>query len=222
MITIVGPLCRDSDEYLNREFQNIKGLLIALDGGIKLLHKVDKVPDLWFGDMDSASQDEIKALNGKEVKILQYPPEKDFSDFELALQYLDQHHQGFDQVSLYGMLGGRMDHMLINLSLVKAYFPGIEKLCFCSQSLDVYLLNSKNTLTLSSLPGRLVSLIPFGEAVKVNFTSGLKYPLIQETLKSDSSRGLSNVSISNKVSIEIMEGNLLVFHYKEDDYENIS
>ena len=222
MITIVGPLCRDSVEYLNIEFQNIKGLVIALDGGIKLLQMVDKVPDLWFGDMDSASQDEIKALDGKEVKIFQYPPEKDYSDFELALQYLDQHHQGFDPVSLYGMLGGRMDHMLINLSLVKAYLPGIEKLCFCSQTLDVYLLNSKNTLTLSSFPGRLISLIPFGKAVKVNFTSGLKYPLIQETLKSGSSRGLSNVSVSHEVVIEIIEGNLLVFHYKEVYNENFS
>ncbi|HOI24882.1 MAG TPA: thiamine diphosphokinase [Caldisericia bacterium] len=221
MLTIVGPLCTDSDTYLHREFENTQGLLIALDGGIKLLRRVGKLPDLWFGDMDSASPDEITALERKEVKIFQYPTEKDYSDFELALQYLESHHH-FSQVSFYGMLGGRLDHMLINLALVKAYLPDLDKLCFHSQTLDIYLINSKNTLTLSSLPGRLVSLIPFEENIEVISTSGLKYPLIHDILKPGSSRGLSNVCIANEVSIKIMKGNLLVFHYKEDDDENIS
>mgnify|MGYP004701765173 CR=1 FL=1 len=222
MITFVGPLTQDSPEYLQKELQSTKGLLIALDGGVKLLQQLDMVPDLWFGDMDSASLEDMQALERQKVKIFRYPTDKDFSDFELALQYLEKQSISFTKVYLYGMLGGRLDHMLFNLALIKGLLPKIESLCFCSSALDVFLVNSKKSISLASQPERLISLMPFGGEVKIKSTSGLKYPLIQEVLKPISSRGLSNVSISHEVVIEIIEGTLLVFHYKEVYNENIS
>ena len=112
--------------------------------------------------------------------------------------------------------------MLFNLELIKGLLPKIESLCFYSSTLDIFLVNSKQSLSLWSQPGRLISLMPFGEEVNIKSTSGLKYPLSKEVLKPISTRGLSNLSISHEVTIEITEGNLLVFHYKEVYNENIS
>jgi thiamine pyrophosphokinase len=222
MITFVGPLSQDPPEYLKKELQSPKGLLIALDGGVKLLQCSGMLPDLWFGDLDSAKLEDIQALERKKVKIFRYPVEKDFSDFELALQYLEQESISFAKVYLYGMLGGRIDHMLFNLALIKGLLPKLDSLCFCSSTLDIFLANSKQSLSFLSQPGRLISLMPFSEKVNIQSTSGLKYPLIQEVLQPISTRGLSNLSTGHEVTIEITEGNLLVFHYKEVYNENFS
>jgi thiamine pyrophosphokinase len=222
MITFVGPVSQDSPIYLKKELSSIKGLLIALDGGATLLHQLGIIPDLWFGDMDSADQATLQALACQKVKIFRYPTEKESSDFELALQYLLNQNISFHKLNLYGMLGGRMDHMLFNLELIKGIASQIDILCFCSSSLDVFLLSPKHVLSIQTRAGQLISLMPFIEEVKLERTAGLKYPLKNEVLKTFSSRGLSNVCTTSEVTIEIQTGTLLIFHYKEGFDENFS
>lgn len=77
--------------------------LVCVDGGAHYTERMD----IWIGDGDSCRA-EISAPH-----LFQVPPEKDESDFALALNLfsLPLHYK----FHLWGFLGGRKDHELFNL-----------------------------------------------------------------------------------------------------------
>ena len=74
------------------------------------------IPDIVIGDFDSISSHEIKWITEKAVETRRFPPEKDQTDFELALDHAMK--IGCKEIQVFGALGGRMDHTLANISLL--------------------------------------------------------------------------------------------------------
>lgn len=60
--------------------------------------------------------------------------------------------------------------------------------------------------------GDTLSLIPLSEKVEGIFLEGLKYPLKNETLYRNLTRGISNEFIEYKAKIKIYSGTLLLIH----------
>lgn len=86
-------------------------LVIAADGGRESLERIGVTPDICIGDFDSLGY----VPSCKET--LKLPCEKDLTDTfaaaELALE------RGFDEIELYGALGGdRFSHSIANLQLL--------------------------------------------------------------------------------------------------------
>ncbi len=214
MIFIIGPLALDPEVYWKNILKNSTDQIIALDGGIDHLLKYDIFPDIWIGDMDSSSQSSQEKMKNAPTKILTYPKEKDFSDFESAIDLLKK--QSPTKLELYGMLGGRLDHMLFNLEVAKILLGLSWELKFCSFHLDAYLTCGKTSLAIASKPCQIISLLPLDSKAYIAESSGLKFPLHQEWLFSENSRGLSNVCSETEVKLTIYEGKLVVLHYKED------
>ncbi len=53
---------------------------------------------------------------------------------------------------------------------------------------------------------RTVSLLPFSEKVSGITTHGMQYPLNEESLEWGTTRGISNVCISDSASVEVKSG----------------
>ncbi len=213
MIFVVGPLCFDPLSYYQNALTISNDLMIALDGGAQLFIQLGILPDIWIGDMDSSDMDMVSFLRKEKVPIHCYPQEKDFSDFELSLPFIQDHTPCW--IHLFGMLGGRLDHMMFNIEIGKALIHKGFLLKFCSEGLDLYMIGSAQELSISSQSKGYVSLLPLDGPARVSSNKNLKYPLQNEMLFPCQSRGLSNELLSGKANIRCNEGKLLIYHYKE-------
>ena len=90
--------------------------LIAVDGGLRHLLALKRFPDLLIGDLDSITSQELQACIDQDVEILRFKAEKDESDLELAL--LEALKRGYSDLTIANAGGGRVDHLLSNLSLL--------------------------------------------------------------------------------------------------------
>ena len=91
--------------------------VVAVDGGFASLERVGCVPDVAMGDFDSLGYVPDGLPSG--VEVFEYPTRKDESDMELALRLAQE--RGFDEVEVYGAIGGRLDHTLANLQLLALF-----------------------------------------------------------------------------------------------------
>ncbi len=95
--------------------------VVAADSGLCGAEAAGIVPDIIVGDMDSVPDTSMLAKYPAE-KIQIWPKDKDYTDTEIALQWMAKKH--VDEVVLIGGSGGRMDHFFALQSLFEgAYSP---------------------------------------------------------------------------------------------------
>ncbi len=172
--------------------------IICANGGYRVASSLGVRPDIVIGDLDSVSENKIE--DG--IEVVRYPQEKDFSDFELALQRAVD--SGTESVFVYGALGGRPDHQIINILLlsnspVPATF--IEE--------HALLYNVSDSLNITGRNGCICTLLTLGYGCRVRQMTGFRYRLDNEELF-PSSRGLSNVIESDNAHIAVSSGTLIV------------
>ncbi len=183
-----------------------KDVLIAANGGTRHALLMGFLPSVVIGDLDSLKDIERKRLEAGGCKLIRHPRDKNETDFELALSFAVE--AGYSPILVIGALGGRLDQILGNLSLLTGaelanldiqMDDGVETARFTRGSMDIH-----------GEPGDTVSLIPWGGEVKGISTTGLRWPLKNETLFSDKTRGISNELMESRGSVSIQSGLLLV------------
>lgn len=182
-------------------------LVIAADGGAAYCSDIGILPDVIIGDLDSIPSSLLQRLKHAGKNIISYPPEKDFTDLELALQYAVD--QGADEIVVAGALGARWDMSVANLMLLAADFLAHTKVCLVAENQTAILLRGKETITINAVPGDALSLIPLSKDVNGVSTRGLRYPLTDEALKFAATRGISNQFSSSRATIQLDSGLLL-------------
>jgi thiamine pyrophosphokinase len=183
-------------------------LVIAADGGARHALDLGRTIDLWVGDGDSLGADGVEALRAAGVPIELAPVDKDESDTELAI--VAAAAAGAGRVTILGALGGtRADHGLANVWLLA--HPALDGRagCLVDDRARIRLL-SAGRHDLGGRIGDLVSLLPFGGEADSLTTRGLRYPLLDEPLRTGSSRGLSNVREAIDAGIDVRTGMVLV------------
>jgi thiamine pyrophosphokinase len=189
--------------------------VIAADGGARHAAALGLRIDRWVGDGDSLGEAGITELRAAGVEIDRHPVDKDASDTELAvLAALDRRPRA---ITILGALGGsRIDHALANAALLS--MPALTGTDVRIVAADVRIRSlasdaAGGAVARAALDGRigdLVSLLPVGgDAVGIT-TSGLAYPLDDETLKDGLTRGLSNRRTEPVASVELRSGRLLL------------
>ena len=169
------------------------GYLRALEKGIH--------PDLLVGDLDSLG----RAPEG--VEVVTVPVEKDFSDGELGVRQAAL--RNLSALDVYGAIGGRPDHFLYNLHLLKlASDLGIRAVIRGDRT-DIYY--TENNLLLDVAVGDTLSLVPFGGDAHILQATGLYYPAEGVTLTSKDTLGLSNRCVAPRVFLRV-EGGVLAVH----------
>lgn len=173
--------------------------LIAVDGGANYCLEMGLHPDLILGDLDSIDPYALKSFPN--IPLKHYPVEKDKTDLELALEFA--FHSQTEEIAVFGALGGRTDHTLVNTTLLSRY-PGTVFLETETERLFVV----PKSVELSVELGQTISLIPLNGPVKGICTEGLKWPLREGTLDKNFI-GVSNEAIQRSVTISQSEGDLL-------------
>jgi len=164
--------------------------IICVDNGYEIVQKLNIVPSVLIGDLDSVNLDSVN----QNVKVVK-KENQNLSDLEKAFHYCIE--KNFTKIYLIGSTGLRDDHNLANLMLITDF---IEKLDITVLS-DEYEINAiKGKMKFSCKKGSQISLISIDANNQVT-TNGLKYNLNNEALRS-SSQGLSNLVTEDNFSIE--------------------
>ena len=182
--------------------------LVAVDGGLRHLAALGLKPHLLIGDFDSVAADDLIRLENSGVALKRHPVEKDETDLELALQHVAA--EGYREVLIIAALGGRLDQTLGNIFLLM--LPSLER---CRVRLmdgreEVFLIRERETIY--GCAGDVVSLLPLQGLAEGVTTEGLQYPLRQETLHPERTRGVSNVMLGERAEICLRKGLLLCIH----------
>ena len=175
--------------------------VIYADAGYKFKDKIgDKKVLSVVGDFDSLD------APPKDEKVITLNAEKDFTDGERAVILAKE--LGATAITIYGANGGRLDHILGNLTLLKK-----------AKELGVFAKIVDNNLTIKLVSGKVklkvkkdtaLSFIPFGEKCVFESSKNLYYPLDNLTLTNGNTRGISNKTLSDKVEFNITFGESLV------------
>jgi len=193
----------DAIDYVN--------FIICADGGLEHLIKIDIVPDLVIGDLDSISPDGLKYLEDKEIPLEKFPSIKDKTDTELAMEYLIG--RGFTEIVFMGVTGSRQDHSMANIFLLGTLLDRGIKGRIIDDNNIIQIVD--DYLELSPSKGHYVSLIPLSEkGIKVSL-KGFFYNLDMKTIGFASTFGISNEIIEDMGSIQIHSGKALVFISKD-------
>ncbi len=176
--------------------------IIAADAGYEMLEKHGIVPDITVGDFDSA-----KKIPERNTVIL--PVEKDVTDTHAAVNIALE--KGFDEIVIYGGMGGRPDHTFANFTLaaflavkgIKAYCVG-EGYTVCAVKDGI--------LEISGAPGKTVSVFSWSEKSEGVTLKGLKYHLDNAVLTNTFALGVSNSFEEASAEISVRSGTLLVMY----------
>jgi len=178
-------------------------LLVAADSGLAACEDAGLRPDWVLGDMDSLD-DPGRLEKYPPQMVRRFPPEKDFTDTELALALLEE--KGCDEIWIAGGGGGRLDHLFAIRSLFERerppdrWFPGNE---------EIRCLFERRSLNAVLPPGSIVSVFPLGRESWKAESSGLKWPLDDQSWNAGSF-GVSNIVTSGAIEIRSVRGRFMV------------
>ncbi|MCX5796028.1 MAG: thiamine diphosphokinase [Elusimicrobia bacterium] len=159
-------------------------VLVCADGGARHAVRLGLRPDVVIGDMDSVPKPLPRSWRGTSF-LCDFG--EDSSDFEKALAFLAR--AGISRLYVAGILGGRLDHSLVNLALAEAW--GCRRsLVMVDRGLATLLGPGRYRLGVKR--GGMLSLLAATSRARLS-ASGVRYPLRRAVL-SPGGRGLSNVA----------------------------
>ena len=183
-----------------RSFISDDDYIICADSGYDSALKLGITPNILIGDMDSL-QSKVT-----DTKTVQYPARKDMTDGQLAVEYAIEND--FEEIIMIGFIGSRMDHTLTNISFLDRINSEKKYGVIIDEHNEMYL--TTDTIELSGKKGDIVSVIPVSELVRGVITYNLEYPLDNENLYYNDSRGVSNVMCGDVCRITVKSGKALV------------
>lgn len=175
-------------------------LVIAADSGYLSARNAGITPHIVIGDFDSFPEDLVSA-----GKIIRLNPVKDMTDTQEAID--EAIKKGATHITILGALGGRIDHTLANIHLLKyAQQKGVQaEIADC----DTYIALVKNHCEIFRREGFCLSLIPLTDCTGVSI-SGVFYPLDNADMPVGNPYGISNEFIDKSAHIKVKSGDLLV------------
>ncbi len=160
-----------------------------------------------IGDFDSITPQTLEFYREAGVQII-HRSDQYSNDFEKAL-----HHAislGCRDVEVFGISGGRLDHTLTNLSVMRRFADQFDSLiAFDDSSQHFFLTKLQKQHSFAEGIGTRVSLSPMETSHGVQ-SRGLQYPLNDASMIFGWHEGLSNVIIHSPASVSIRSGGLLV------------
>jgi thiamine pyrophosphokinase len=182
-----------------------EAFVIAADSGLAQAVALGRPVDLVVGDLDSVDLDQLAAARATGSQVEAHPPEKDETDLELALDAALA--RGARAVTVVGGHGGRLDHLLANLTVLAS--PRWAAASVDAWLGDAYAVVVRDQAVLAGEAGTLLTLVALGADARGVRTEGLRYPLDDEDLATGTSRGVSNEFVGDRARIELRSGVLL-------------
>lgn len=185
--------------------------IIAVDGGLSAANLLSLKPDMIVGDFDSVRAGLLSQYTDNAgCEIVRLNPEKDDTDTQCAV--IKAIEAGADEIHILGGTGGRMDHMLSNIFMLKlAYERGVRAVMYDRVN-KISVIQGKTLIKKDNLYGRYISFIQLEGPVKAVTLDGLKYRL--DNFDIDTSKeyrmAVSNEFIGDTATIDMAEGMLVM------------
>ncbi|OGR87269.1 MAG: thiamine diphosphokinase [Elusimicrobia bacterium RIFCSPHIGHO2_02_FULL_57_9] len=109
------------DPGLVRRLARKTSHVLCADGGLRHAASLKLSPRFVIGDMDSLPRP-LPHFKKRTTYLCDF--DEDRSDFEKTLNFAGE--AGFKRIYVAGALGGRTDHMLVNLALIGRYSASLE------------------------------------------------------------------------------------------------
>lgn len=182
--------------------KEVIGDVIGVDAGcLYLIEKGIKI-DIALGDFDSVDSRQYELIKNNSLNLVKLNSIKDDTDLEHCLNYL--YSKGYHKAYIYGAIGGRKDHDLINI-----------KLCYLSK-MNIVLLDEQQIIyklekgihSINKNNYKYLSLISF-EKTLTNL-EGVKYPIKFKEIDFNDLYTVSNEIIADCAKLEILSGKVLI------------
>ena len=193
-------------------------LTIAADGGARHMLDLGVRAGVVIGDLDSLPAGVAAKWEAAGTRFLRHPAAKDETDLELALLYAREQYDV--PVRVIAGLGGRLDQIFANVLLLMHPMLRNRDIRFVTAHQELWIAGATRArgpveVEIVGEAGDTVSLIPLGGDARIVATSGLHWPLRDETLSFGPARGLSNVLLDDRARVRIGEGYLLLVHTEQ-------
>ena len=173
--------------------------IIAVDSGVEHLFKLSLDPTTLIGDLDSISKKSLDEVKKNGVKILAFNSNKDQTDFELALNYLEEVEKS--KVYIIGGESGEIDHLISIFLLIpsKSFFENIiwlygDKKIIFRQKIE---LNIKKLTKFS--------IIPLSDLTNLSI-DGAEWNLDNKDIQFGETLTLRNITNEEQLSIKCDKG----------------
>lgn len=179
----------------------------ALDRGADACRTAGVRPDRILGDLDSISDEARRWAEGLKIETMRYDPDKDDTDFQLALGLLE------GECVVTGCWGGRFDHAFSNVfSSLWGSECGAHVLCFADDRELLFPLQGPSELHLSFLRvPPVLSLLPLTAVCEGVSIDNAKWPLEDARLLQGRPWAVSNVPLGSNVTISVRSGTLGIY-----------
>lgn len=194
------------DLKLLRYLINDSNFILCADGGLDHLMKIESIPDLVLGDLDSITNTGLEYIKANNILIEKHPVMKDMTDTEIALDYLA--NKGYKDIIITGGIGSRMDHTMANILLLRSQWEKGIHVKIINENNSIYFVNNK--IKLKRRDNYYVSIIPLNDKGIEISLQGFLYPLTNEKLEFSSTKGISNEIIDNYGIINIHKGQAII------------
>ena len=175
--------------------------IIAADGGLEHLKRIDLEPDEILGDFDSLG------YTPRDARV--FPVEKDDTDAMLAARRGLE--LGYGEFVFYGSLDGpRLDHTVANFQTLQ-FLADRGAVGYLVGKRQIVTVLKNGTLTFGPEAKGILSVFCLGSEAKGVTLEDLYYPLENGTLTSGFPLGVSNHFTGRPARITVAEGSLLVF-----------
>lgn len=183
---------------------------LCADAGVRLAQAFHIQPDWIVGDFDSLGS----VPSGENVTV--YPPEKDDTDIVLAAKYALS--KGCDTLVFYGALGGRLDHTVANLQLLRLLADYGAQGILVDEAHWVT-LQRNGTHRYPRRDGMYFSLFSLTERCEDVTLEGVAYPLSHGSLSASFPLGVSNEIVAEEAVVTVGKGDLLVIYARDQQKE---
>ena len=207
-IAIVGN-GKLEQSYLDRIRQHT--YVIGVDRAAFWLLSQGLIPNVAIGDFDSVTPQELKIIREKIAVFESFPPEKDFTDMELAMNYAAKLHP--KDITIYGGIGSRLDHSLGNILLLNQFLDSPFNMRLVNETNECHILNSQEVIQ-KSPDYKYVSLLSLTDESVVTLNDFL-YEIKNYHLKRGQTVGISNEIHKKQGSIIVHQGTVLVIQSRD-------
>lgn len=184
--------------------------VLAADGGLRHLSKLNITPQGIIGDFDSLGF----IPEGAQV----FPVEKDDTDAMLAAR--KGLELGFRDFLFYGSLDGpRLDHTIANFQTLQFLADRGAKAYLVGKDYLVTVVKNE-TISFSAEAEGILSLFCLGPDARGVTLEGLHYPLIDGTLTSGFPLGVSNHFTGKEAAVTVKDGSLLAMWDRSNGFPN--
>lgn len=191
--------------------------VIAVDGGLSAANLLHVTPDMAVGDFDTVDPDILDDFEKSgRSRTIRLNPMKDDTDTQHAVQTAIDN--GADEIHIIGGMGGRADHFMTNIYLLKmAYDKGVKAYMY-DEINKIHIIDGKCKLKRDPVYNKYISFIQLESSALDVTMKGFVYNVEHYDFDTDREYrlGVSNEFVGEEAEITIGKGKLVVIEISKN------